>query len=145
MSIVGFNFTKITAEKKEGAKGKINIKNNIIIKDVAEQSMSLGNKDNKALKVDFQFISDYLPDLGQISIESSIVALRPASETQEIIKNWGENKQLPTDMVEQMFGYVLRRCNIKALVLAEDLNLPSPVPLPRVETRPPADQEEKTE
>jgi len=44
----------------------------------------------------------------------------------------------------QMFSYVLRKCNIKALVLAEDLNLPSPVPLPRVETKP-ADQNEKTE
>ncbi|MBD3259254.1 hypothetical protein GF371_01325 [Candidatus Woesearchaeota archaeon] len=145
MSIVGFNFTKINAEKKEGAKGKINIKNNVIIKDVVEQSMSLGAKDTKAMRVDFQFVSEYQPSLGNITIDSSIVALRPASEIAQIIKDWNETKQLPAELIEQLFSYVLRRCNIKAIMLAEDLNLPSPVPLPRVETKAQTEEPEKKE
>ncbi|MBW3018075.1 hypothetical protein KY325_02880, partial [Candidatus Woesearchaeota archaeon] len=96
-----------------------------------------------AMKVDFQFVSEYLPDLGNITIDSSIIALRPVSEITQIIKDWKGNKQLPSDLIEQLFSYVLRRCNIKAIMLAEDLNLPSPVPLPRVETRPKTDADEK--
>ena len=34
MAIVGFNFTKILAEKNSGIKGKVDIKNNISVKNV---------------------------------------------------------------------------------------------------------------
>ncbi|MBI2659815.1 hypothetical protein HYX07_01500 [Candidatus Woesearchaeota archaeon] len=40
--IVGFGFTKLSAEKGQQSKGKIDINNNVSIKDIQEDSFSLG-------------------------------------------------------------------------------------------------------
>ena len=53
MSIISFNFTKINAERKEGAKGKISIANNVGIKDVKSFELKLGKNKEKALKLEF--------------------------------------------------------------------------------------------
>ena len=57
--IVGFGFTKIHAEKIEGVKGKIEINNNVLIRNVEESDLSLGNEKQKALKFIFEFTSSF--------------------------------------------------------------------------------------
>ena len=49
MSIVGFTFNRIHIEKKASASGKIDIKNNISIIDVAETEMALGTAKQKGV------------------------------------------------------------------------------------------------
>ena len=50
MTIVGFDFTKIEAEKKAPIKGKININNNVSIKMVEQQDLALGQEKKNVLK-----------------------------------------------------------------------------------------------
>ena len=57
MTIVGFGFNKIEVEKKEGAKGKINISNNVSIKDVKETTLAVGKDNPTVLKFTFEFVS----------------------------------------------------------------------------------------
>ena len=56
--IVGFGFTKLSAEKKEAAKGKIDINNNVTVKDVLEDSLALKDKQS-VLRFVFEFTSKY--------------------------------------------------------------------------------------
>ena len=50
MAIVGFNFTKMNVEKNKAVEGKININNNVSIKDVEENELSLGKSKQKGVK-----------------------------------------------------------------------------------------------
>ncbi|MBI2658792.1 hypothetical protein HYX05_01665 [Candidatus Woesearchaeota archaeon] len=53
--IVGFGFTKLSAERKEAAKGKIDINNNVTIKNVEEADISLGKDKQNVAKFMFEF------------------------------------------------------------------------------------------
>ena len=68
MAIVGFDFTKITAERKGNVKGKVNIKNNVSIKKVEKASLSLGSAKQTGLRFYFEFTAVYEPNIGNITI-----------------------------------------------------------------------------
>ncbi|MCK4669619.1 MAG: hypothetical protein KAT43_00325 [Nanoarchaeota archaeon] len=144
MSIIGFSFAKINAEKNEGVKGRINIKNNITVKNVSAHALAFGGKDNKGLRIDFEYESVYEPKLGKIVIESNIMSMLPEKEVDKINSEWKKSKVLPDELMRSMFGFVMRKCSIKALNLAEDLNLPSPVPMPRVASGPGPEPQKET-
>ena len=42
--IVGFNFNKVNVERKEAAKGKISISNNVAIKDIEQKELPFGKE-----------------------------------------------------------------------------------------------------
>lgn len=135
MSIISFNFTKINAERKEGAKGKISIANNIGIKDVKSFELKLGKNKEKALKLEFLFEAKYDPNIGNISLGGDIVYLGTADKVKEIEKEWKKNKKLPNDVVEEVMGNILSKCNIEALIMSREINLPAPIPLPKVKSK----------
>ena len=66
MTVISFNFTKINAERSKGAKGKLNISNNVSIKGVNLFELRLGKNKEKALKFDFKFEAVYDPKIGNI-------------------------------------------------------------------------------
>ena len=132
MGIIGFNFTKVFAERNEGVQGQVNIKNNLAIKSVEKQELSIASKDQIGIKLSFEFSSKHEPNLGAITINANVLVLEPKEEGEKILKEWEKNKKLQDDFLKQTFTFTLRKCSVKALMLAEDLNLPSPVPLPQV-------------
>ncbi|MEK6942796.1 MAG: hypothetical protein AABX00_01910 [Nanoarchaeota archaeon] len=130
--IVGFAFTKITAEKNESAKGKIDINNNVSIKDVVEDNLSLGKEKQTALKFTFEFVSKYEPNLGKIGIEGNLLYMTDAKKSKEILASWKKDKKVSQDIMAGLLNHVLTKCNIQALILSQDINLPPPIPLPKV-------------
>ena len=135
MSIISFNFTKINAERKEGAKGKISIANNVGIKDVKSFELKLGKNKEKALKLEFLFEAKYDPNIGNISLGGEIVYMGTADKVKEIETEWKKNKKLPHDVVEEVMGNILSNCNIEALIMSREINLPAPIPLPKVKSK----------
>lgn len=132
MGVIGFNFTKVSAERNPAVSGQVNISNNLAVKDVKKEEMGIAGNDQLGLKVSFEFSSKYEPNMGNIMIHANVLALEKKEEGEKILKEWEKNKKLPDSFMRQALSFMLRRCNIKALVLAEDLNLPSPVPLPKL-------------
>ena len=96
-----------------------------------------------SLKVEFDFSSTYEPDLGNISIYANVLSLETKEEAEKILKEWKDKKKLPEPFMRQTFNFMLRRCNIKALVLAEDLNLPSPIQLPKLQSKQVREEEDE--
>jgi len=133
MTIVGFNFTKIDAERKEPAKGKININNNVTIKSVGEKKISLANDKRKVLSFTFEFTAKYDPDVGSITITGDVLYMEAAAKVKEIMDGWKKDKKLPKDMMPLILNTVLNKCNIQALILSEQINLPPPIPLPKLQ------------
>jgi len=132
MTVVGFNFTKLEAEKKELIKGKININNNVAINKVEEKDLSLGNQKQKVLKFTFEFIAKYEPDIGQIKFIGDVLFMDETKKVKEILDGWKKDKKLPKEVMPQILNTVMNKCNIQALVLSEQINLPPPIPLPKL-------------
>jgi len=135
MAIIGFNFTSINAEKEGIAKGSIKISNEVTIKNVEEINLSLGKAKEKALKFMFEFISKYEPAIGKISIKGEILDIEDPKKTKEILKEWKKSKKVPKEVMTVLLNNILTKCNIKALVLSQDMNLPPPIPLPSVRVK----------
>ena len=132
MTTLGFNFNEIRVIRKEGAKGKINIKNNVSIKDIKEQSLNLGDKSQSALKFVFEFASKYDPDLGEIILGGDLLFMDSSEKVKKILNDWKKDKKVPKDIMSGVLNTVLTKCNIEALILSQKVNLPPPIPLPSV-------------
>jgi hypothetical protein len=141
MSIVGFNFTKISAERKNSVVGTVNISNNITLREVSEAKLGLAG-DRGAVRVTFTFGSEYTPDLAVLHMEGDVLLLLEVKQAQTVIENWKKSKQLSREIAEPLMNHILDRCNIQALLLSKDLNLPSPVQLPKVQFTPPGQSPE---
>jgi len=130
MNIVGFHFTKINAERKRTAVGTININNNIALKEVSEAKIGVGERG--AIRVSFLFTSKYGADFASLALEGDVVVLADAAKAKTIVDNWTKSKAIDQQLAQVVMSHILDRCNIQALLVARDLGLPSPVPLPKV-------------
>ncbi len=130
--IIGFNFKKINIEKKNSITGKVDINNNVAIKELKENDFSMGKQKQKGLSFIFEFTSKYEPDVGSLLFEGEVLYLGEAKQNEELLKEWKKSKTIPKDLMAEVIDTVLTRCNIEALILTRDINLPPPVPLPKV-------------
>lgn len=133
MPIVAFNFDKIVLEKKTQITNKvrIDIKNNINIKEVKEEKLFTPNKED-CLRFDFFFGLDYTPNIGNISFTGHIIYFDEQKKLKEIIKDWNKNKKIPQEIMGQIVNTILFRANMKALSLCESVNLPPHLKMPRL-------------
>ena len=131
MAVVGFSFTKVNAEKKQPVKGKISINNNVTVKNIEEISLAIG-KDQKGLKFSFEFTAKYDPEVANINLDGEVVYMAKADEAKDILAKWKKEKKIAPGVMGKVLNTALAKCNIQALILSNDLNLPAPIPLPKV-------------
>ncbi|MBD3163992.1 hypothetical protein GF323_02230 [Candidatus Woesearchaeota archaeon] len=132
MTIVGFNFTKMEVEKASPASGKVNISNNVAVKDIAETDLSVGSERQKAIKFMFEFTSKYEPKVGKILLGGEVLFLEDSEKVKKILTDWKKDKKIEKELMSNILNTVLAKCNVKALILSQDVSLPSPIPLPKV-------------
>ena len=132
MAVIGFNFNKINVEKKDIGKGKVNISNNVAIKNIEQKGISLGKSKQEALRFTFEFTSKYEPSLGSILLSGDVLFLTDSQKSKEILDGWKKDKKVPKDIMAGILNTVLAKCNIQALILSQEVNLPPPIPLPKV-------------
>ncbi len=135
MAVVGFNFSKIHAEKTAPIKGKINISNRVNLKDVEKADLSLGKDKQQGVKIMFNYISNYEPKIGNIELEGDLLFLADEKGAKSILDEWKKNKKLPQNVMGTVLNTVLTRCNVQALIISRDVNLPPSVPLPKVQIK----------
>lgn len=136
MAIVGFNFTKVSAERGTPARGRIEVKNNVQIKEVEKTDFSFGAAKQAGLKMIFEFKSVYNPRIGEIAFEGEILDLEDDKVVQDVLGEWKKKKKLPDQLMSTIINAILTKCNIQALVMSRDLNLPPPIPMPKVLVKP---------
>ncbi|MFA5141368.1 MAG: hypothetical protein WC471_00140 [Candidatus Woesearchaeota archaeon] len=137
MTVVGFNFNKINVERAKPLQGKISINNNISIKGVENKDLSLGSAKQSGLKVAFEYGVVYSNEakekLANLDLEGEVLLLEQDAKVKDIVKDWDKSKKLSKEMTMQVLQTALSKCNIQAIILSRDLNLPTPIPLPKVE------------
>ena len=140
MNLLGFNFTKISAEK-DLKFDYSDIKTNIEFTNIEKDEIPF-LKDAEAIKVFFKFTVEYNKKIekeekkevqGKLVFEGIVLLSSEKDESKEIIKSW-KNKELPQKIKTPLFNLILKKCSIKAVSLEEDLDLPTHFPFPRAQS-----------
>ncbi len=132
--IINFRLNKIAIEKKSIPKGPIEAKNNLKVIGIEEESISSLTKE-KALNIQFIFKVMYEPKVAEVEMQGSVTFMNDAKAIKEMLDNWQKNKKIKQEIAVPIFNHILSKCNVKALGLEEDVELPFHVPIPRVKTK----------
>jgi len=134
MKLIGFNFNKISIEKKSDKKENLKINTNINIVDISEIKTDFFNSKEILLGVQFNYTIDYSPNIAKIFFEGNILLSIDPKEAKEILKEW-KSKKLQDNFRNIVFNIVFRKCNIKALQLEDEMNLPLHLPMPIIKNQ----------
>ncbi len=143
MAMVGFSFTKITADRKPTGNQPVNIESNAGITMVTEMPVIEAKK--MVLKFEFTFIVKYEPNAGNITLFGEIVELYDKEFGSMVLDYWKTEKKIHAEVMQEVFNTVLSKCNTEAIIIGRDLGLPSPVKMPRVDVKRVDDAPTKTE
>jgi hypothetical protein len=129
MPVIGLSFSSIQAKKEGGAiQQEVKVNSTPMIQNVKEVTVPTLTK--KALSIQFEFLTRYDPGFATISIEGSIMYL--ADKNKPILDEFEKNKRLPEKTSLEILNYLFRHCLLKASILADDLQLPPPMPMPKI-------------
>lgn len=138
MNILGFSFTKIAAQRAEGAQETSALDTNIKFTQVDKDSAPL-LKEGALLKVGFSFELSYATEQAKkreqyasVVCEGVILVSCTEKEAQEAVKHW-KKKELPNNFKVPLFNLIIRKCSIKTLALQDELALPTNVKIPQVD------------
>ncbi|HLC82085.1 MAG TPA: hypothetical protein VJH68_05510 [Candidatus Nanoarchaeia archaeon] len=131
MTIVKINVHKISAHRSLDAKGgQVKINNNVSITNVENMRFDIPGR--KGLKFTFAFNCSYEPDLGRTEVEGQVLYVEEEKKVSKVLDEWQKGKRVPLDVMEEIVNAALHKGNIQAIKISDDLNLPSPLPLPKV-------------
>ncbi len=130
MPIVGFNFTKVGSEKKSKFLPNKKVKSDLKINNLEKEKLPIGESED-VLKFSFRFLIEY-EDCGEIDLNGNILYMDEPKKVEDIIKKWKSGKSVPKELMETILNTILFRCNVKALSLSQDVNLPPHFKMPRI-------------
>jgi len=129
MRIIGFGIKRLFGEKNEVKNPKLTLNQNIEVKDISKEKLDVGS--DEAIIVKFLFSIEYSDGVGKVGIEGNVVLLPDKEELKEFNKTIKE-KKIPDRFKTQLFNFIIMKCNIKALSMEDELNLPYHVAMPKL-------------
>jgi len=124
MQIKSFETTTIEAKRfsKTGERmANVKIENNSAITQISTGEDGLSN-------VDFRFTANYT-GLGYIKIEGQMTVSEFSAKA---IEEWRKTNNLPVDDANAIHNAVVSTCMVTALIVAREIKLPAPMPIPRI-------------
>lgn len=125
MPIVDIFFTKINSEREKTLNPKLKANVSLVLRDPEESQSESGNR--KILNFPFEFVLTYETS-AKIIIEGLVVFIDEKKKVQELMKDWKKDKEF----TRQLYNFALTKCNLKALLIEEQLRLPLHIPLPKL-------------
>lgn len=135
MSIVGFNFDKLNVEKLKKIEPPLKIKTSVALKEVKEEETGFIDKKSKMLRIPFEFALIYDPKLAILEIKGHIDYLADNKHAKDIMQKWNKEKKYEGNFSKNILNTVLLKCNIKALEISQDVNLPPHIRLPLLQSK----------
>ena len=129
MKSVGFNFNKISIEKFSDNFENLKINTNIDILKIKEIKSDFIKPEEKIIVVEFNYIIDYDSKIAKIEFFGNILLTDKSKNIRDILKKW-KNKKMSEDFRINIFNLILRKSNLKAMQLEDEINLPLHIPLP---------------
>ncbi len=136
MVVIGFNLKKILVERKAPVRGEVKVNTKMNITNIKKEEVKLtAGKD--VINFDFDFMINYVGvanhtgNVAELSFEGNVLYLVDPKDTKKIIDDW-KKKEIQEEVRTKVLNTILAKCNLKALVLEDELGLPSHLPMPRL-------------
>ncbi len=130
MKVVGFNFTKIHAERTDTVVSTKKITNHIEFTDIQKKAVDV-MKEGKIANFNFHYEVTYEPKQASVILNGILLVSLDSEKLKDILKNW-KKKQIDEDVRVPLLNVILRKCTLKSFQLEEELNLTPHIPLPRI-------------
>ncbi|MEK6741911.1 MAG: hypothetical protein AABX91_00475 [Nanoarchaeota archaeon] len=129
MRIVGFHFTKMSAERLKESVDNIKISTELEFPEIKEAKSQFVKTNESLLEAKFEYKVSYEPGLAKIAIHGTALISVDEKTSEEVLKQW-KKKSIPEDFRIPLFNIIMRKATLKALTLCDELNLPIHVPMP---------------
>lgn len=125
MPVKDFELKSIDAERfsEKGAERK-----NVRV-DHNSSVTSMKQRKKRITEIAFRFTASY-SGMGRIEIEGKLLY---KGEKANLAKKWKDTNQMPDEAANEVHSTVLSNCIPEAVLLARELQLPPPIPLPQVD------------
>ncbi len=129
MTIRSFDFTNLDGRRltKVGAGwANIRVDHNSTVTLVTETSANTA-------QVDFRFSASYRAAeavIGLIQIEGQIAW---EGDAKALVKGWSAGGQMPQEIAQEVHTVIMSNCIPETVILARELRLPPPIPIPQVQ------------
>ena len=133
MPIIASNFDKFVAEKKKTLEAPIKVDSGVKIIDIKKEELNVGGTAEAVLKIDYDFTVKYDPKQAEIVIEGHLLYAESTKKVEEILKNWKKTQKFDPEVAQLIMNNILIKCNIKALLLSQEIGLPPHIRLPMVQ------------
>ncbi len=134
MRFAGLNFSKINIEKKENMTKDIKVDTKINVSDIKKTDVKDIQIKEDFIVAKFSYNIDYKPDFAKIIFEGDVLFTMNSKESKKILDEWKKNK-IEKDFQFLLFNIIIRKSNLKALQLEEDLNIPLHIPFPSIQKK----------
>ena len=88
-------------------------------------------RNDREANVDFRFTATY-SGIGVIKIEGTMIY---EGDAPALARQWAEKKRMPDDVASEIHTTIMNNCLPEAVIIARDIRLPPPIPLPQVNIR----------
>ncbi len=136
MPILGVNFDKLSVEKKKQIKGYLDVSVNLRITNVEKEDLDFSTKDSLVLRVDFSYSLKYDPKVADLTLNGHIHYLEEKKIIEGLLNQWKKEKKLDNDVSKTLLNAVLLKSHLKALFLAQEVNLPPHIKMPIIMNKP---------
>jgi len=129
MKFVGFNFKKINIEKKSDSFKGLKLNTKIDISSIDDVKSDFLKGDEKIIKITFSYNINYDPDIAKITLEGNLLLALDKKDAKIVVDSW-KNKKMSEEFRIDLFNLILRKSNVRALELEEEMSLPLHLPFP---------------
>tara|TARA_Y100000310_G_C20588666_1_gene766794 strand:- start:438 stop:854 length:417 start_codon:yes stop_codon:yes gene_type:complete len=131
MKIIGFNFSAINIEKYSEEYKDLKISTKIDIIDVKQVKPEVFQTKDLIIEVKFTYNIDYGEKVAKLVFSGVLLALVDPKTSKNFLKLW-KDKKFPDEHKVPIFNVIMRKSNLRALQLEDELNLPLHISLPSI-------------
>ncbi|MFZ1970796.1 MAG: hypothetical protein WAU65_01280 [Candidatus Nanoarchaeia archaeon] len=133
MKVIGFSFSKISIERLSNKIEGLKVNANIDISEITLlKSVDFLKTNNDLIGIKFVYSVKYDPDYVKIEFSGDLILEIEPKMAKEIIKEW-KDKKMSEEFRIFVFNIILRKSDLKALQLEDELNLPLHLPLTQIQ------------
>ena len=128
MKIVAFNFTKVEAERLKDKADSIKFNTKIDLPSIEPIKSDILKTKEELVKVNFVYHLSYEPSFAKIELSGDLIVALDSKVAKEVLKGF-KDKGSSEDFRLFILNFILKKTNLRALRLEEELNLPLHLPL----------------
>jgi hypothetical protein len=133
MRLISFNFDKICIEKNPKKIDKIDLKTNIEFIDIKEAKSDFKFKE-ELLNIKFKYDIDYGSEFAKLNFVGNVLVSLEAKDSKKLLKEF-KDKKISDEFKIPLFNLILKKSNVKALELEDELSIPLHIKLPYIKEK----------